>query len=44
MVGRPISLYLRDLTGSMGLFIYGQVILLIEMYSLASEIEKNNLV
>lgn len=38
-----ISLNLRDLTGSVGLFTHGQVILLIEIYSLASETENNSL-
>lgn len=37
-----ISPFLRDLTGSVGLFTHGQVILVIEMYSLASEIENNS--
>lgn len=37
-----ISPFLRDLTGSVGLFTHGQVILLIEMYSLASETENNS--
>lgn len=38
-----MNLYLSDLTGSVGLFIYGQVILWIEMYSPALETEENNL-
>lgn len=44
-----ISLYLRDLTGLMGLFTHEQVILLTEIaviqqeiYSLASETENNS--